>query len=92
MAPPCPLPLITHKAMKNIKQLIRKLQTALNIREIPVTVEEKTFWSIKYKRILTKYTVKIRWPDRQADRVIETYSAAEVVKALAAELQKAKSP
>ena len=92
MAPSCPLPLIIHKAMKNIKQLIRKLQTALNMRDIPVTVEEKTFWSIKYKRIMTKYTVKIRWPDRKADKVIETYSAAEVVKALAAELQKAESP
>ena len=78
--------------MKNIKQLIRKLQTVLNMREIPVTVEEKTFWSIKYKRIMTKYTVKIRWPDRQADKVIETYSAAEVVKALAAELRKTETP
>lgn len=78
--------------MKNIKQLIRKLQTALNMREVPVIIEEKTFWSIKYKRIMTKYTVKIRWPDRKADKVIETYSAAEVAKALAAELRKTETP
>lgn len=80
------------QTMKNIKQLIRKLQTALNMREVPVIIEEKTFWSIKYKRIMTKYTVKIRWPDRKADKVIETYSAAEVAKALAAELRKTETP
>lgn len=79
--------------MPNMRELAYKLQTALNVENVPVVISEKRFFSRKYSRPITKYKAKIRWPDRYADQIIETYSAAELVKALAAkylEVQAAK--
>lgn len=76
--------------MKDLRQLAYKLQTALNLAGLPVVISEKKFWSIKYKRPITKYKAKIRWPDRYAETIIETYSAAELVKALAAKYKEQK--
>lgn len=79
--------------MPNMRELAYKLQTALNMADVPVVISEKRFFSRVYNRPITKYKVKIRWPDRYADQIIETYSAAEMVKALAAkylEVQEAK--
>lgn len=76
--------------MKDLKQLAYKLQTALNLEGLPVVISEKRFWSKKYKRPITKYKAKIRWPDKYAELIISTYSAAELVKALAAKYKEIK--
>lgn len=81
--------------MKNLKQTAYKLQTALNRQGVPVIIHEKRYFSIKYQRPMTKYKVQIRWPDRYAETLADTYSVAEVIKALAGKLeamQEAQTP
>lgn len=78
--------------MKDLKQTAYKLQTALNRMDVPVIIREKRFFSIKYQRPMTKYKVQIRWPDRYAETLADTYSIVEVVKALAGKLQEIQTP
>ena len=55
-------------------------------------IHEKRFFSVRYQRPMTKYKVQIRWPDRYAETLAETYSMAEVIKALAQRWQEIQNP
>lgn len=70
--------------MPNYKNLALKLQNALCRSGENVTMEEKRFYSIRYKRMLTKYIVKRQRPGEPKETIAESYSVIEVVKALAA--------
>ena len=69
--------------MPNYKSLALKLQTALCLAGQHIMVEEKRFYSIRYKRMLTKYMVKRQNPGERKETLLESYSIIDVVKQLA---------
>ncbi len=69
--------------MPNYKSLALKLQTALCLAGEHITIEEKRFYSIRYKRMLTKYIVRRQQPGQARETLIESYSVIDVVKGLA---------
>lgn len=69
--------------MPNYKSLALKLQTALCLAGQHITMEEKRFYSIRYKRMLTKYIVKRQNPGERKETLLESYSIIDVVKRLA---------
>ena len=77
--------------MKNPRKTVDKLQTALGTMGVPIVIEEKKFYSIVYKRPITKYKVKKHRQGETPEPIIETYSLVEVVKALAARLEEEKA-
>lgn len=77
--------------MKNMRKTAEKLQTALGMIGVPVSIEEKRWFSIAYKRPMTRYIVKVKRRGERPEPIIETYSLVEVVKALAARLEEEKA-
>lgn len=69
--------------MPNYKNTARKLQTALCMAGENISIDEKHFYSIPYKKMLTKYIVRRQRPGQPREKIIETYSIVDVVKALA---------
>lgn len=69
--------------MPNYRSLAQKLQTALCVAGEHVTLEEKRFYSIRYKKMITKYIVKRQRPGEPKETLAESYSVIEVVKTLA---------
>lgn len=69
--------------MPSYKSLAQKLQTALCVCGVPVVIEEKRFYSIKYKRFITKYEVYRKEPGQRKEILAETYSIIDVIKKLA---------
>lgn len=72
--------------MANKHQLAQRLQLALNMQGLDVSLTEKTFYSIKYQRVMTKYKLK-----RGRELILSTYSLVEVIKAMAAMLQEVRA-
>lgn len=71
--------------MANLGQLINKLQLALAMKNVEVTVNKKQFYSIKYEKVVTVYKIEERDPVSGKKRLlIKTYKQADAVKALAA--------
>lgn len=69
--------------MPNYRSLALKLQTALCLAGQHISIEEKRFYSIRYKRMLTKYIVRRQMPGEPREVVAESYSVIDVVKRLA---------
>lgn len=69
--------------MPNYRSLAQKLQTALCLAGEHISIEEKRFYSIRYKRMLTKYIVRRQQPGTPKETLIESYSVIDVVKGLA---------
>lgn len=72
----------------NLKRLMYKLQTALNMRGERVKINQYQRWSEKMERMVTKYVVTIERKNRKTGKaeyvaVCESYQTADVVKALA---------
>lgn len=72
----------------NMKRLMYKLQTALNMRGERVKINQYQKWSDKAGRMVTKYMVTIEKMNRKTGKtqyvtVCESYQTADVVKALA---------
>lgn len=68
----------------NLKQLTYKLQAALNQRGEHYKINQLQSYSVRHDRMVTKYVVeKIVPGELRGERVLETYSMAEVVKTLA---------
>ena len=71
--------------MKSLSETAGKLLMALNRSGIPVSLEQKRFWSRKYEKMMTKYTVKrADKATGKKEKLLESYSMSEVVKLLAA--------
>ena len=71
--------------MNKLNALKNKLLTALYMENAPVVLNEKKFYSIKYKKVLTKYKVRVTDPEtHKSETTLSTYSLAEVVQHLAA--------
>lgn len=75
--------------MQELNKIALKLQYALAAAGRPVSVNRRQFYSIVYKKLITKYTVRAEscQPGEKAAVLLETYSLADVVKLLAAELR-----
>lgn len=69
--------------MKNIRALALKLQKALCMRGENISFEEKRFYSIVYRRMLTKYIIRRYAPGRKRETLLETYKLSEAVLKLA---------
>lgn len=70
-------------SVPNYRNTMFKLQMALCLAGENVSVDEKRFYSIPYKKMLTKYIVKRQHPGEPKETIIETYRVVDVVKALA---------
>lgn len=71
--------------MANLGQLINKLQLALAMKNVEVTVNKKQFYSIMYEKVVTVYKIEERDPvSGKKSLLIKTYKQADAVKALAA--------
>lgn len=55
----------------------RKLELALNLRGEPVVLEEKRFWSVECKRIMTCYKVLRCEPGRKKEVLLKTWKIRE---------------
>ena len=67
-----------------LKQTADRLVMALNRSGQTVRLEEKTFYSRKYERLITKRIVTRKNADTgKWERVLETYKLPEVVRVLA---------
>lgn len=66
-----------------LKKTADRLIMALNMGEHSVRLEQKTFFSRKYGRMMTKNIVSRRTDSGKWERVLETYKLSEVVKQLA---------
>lgn len=74
-----------------LRKTADNLLIALNRSGQSVRMEQKTFFSRKYERIMTKYTVKRTNPATgKKEKLLQTYKLAEVVQLLA-ELFKEKT-
>ena len=69
--------------MANYKSLALKLQTALCLAGEHIAIDEKRFYSIRYKRMLTKYILRRQVPGQPKETIAESYSVIEIVKRLA---------
>lgn len=57
-----------------------KLQEALCRKGRPVSIEQRRFWSIRYKRLMTKYIVRAREAETGRNpKVFETYVITDLV-------------
>lgn len=75
--------------MQNLNKAVIKLQYALAAAGRPVSINRRQFYSIVYKRLVTKYTLRVE-PQQQGESrpiLLETYSLAEVAQRLASLLQ-----
>lgn len=71
-------------AVMNLKQLTYKLQSALSQRGEHYKINQLQSYSVRHDRMVTKYVVEKTVPgEPRGERVLETYSMAEVVKTLA---------
>ncbi len=61
----------------------RKLEMALNLRGEPVVLEEKRFWSVECKRIMTCYKVLRCEPGRKKEVLLKTWKIREATMLLA---------
>ena len=66
-----------------LKKTADRLIIALNMSGHSVRMEQKTFFSRKYERMMTKYIVSHQQDSGKWERVLETYKLSEVVKLLA---------
>ena len=67
-----------------LEKTMKRLQMALCQSGQPVGIEKKTFFSVRYGRVMTKYIVTKRQDETGKNkRILETYKMAEVVKQLA---------
>ena len=76
--------------MANLRQLMYKLQTALNLRGRMVRINQFQAWSEKQQRMVTKYVVcEKRMVNKKTKDVaiLESYQMADVVVGLAAMLK-----
>lgn len=75
--------------MQELNKIALKLQYALAAAGRPVSVNRRQFYSTVYKKLITKYTVRAEsfQAGEKAAVLLETYSLADVVKLLAAELR-----
>lgn len=65
--------------MAGMKKTAQKLQRALCLMGEPISFEEKTFWSIKYEKFLTKYIIRRRRPGMKTEKLLETYALKDAV-------------
>ena len=61
----------------------RKLEMALNLRGEPVVLEEKRFWSVECKRIMTCYKVLRCEPGKKKQALLKTWKLREATLLLA---------
>ena len=72
--------------MRNLNQIMRKLQRALLTKRLPVKIDTHQFYSAEQKRMITMYTlttptlgiVKEKWKERDYE-IIHTASQFDVV-------------
>lgn len=70
--------------MKSLSDTAGKLLLALGRAGVDVTLEQKRFWSRKYEKMMTRYTVRRRDAVTQKrETLLETYKLSEVVMLLA---------
>lgn len=75
--------------MQNLNKAANKLQYALAAAGYPVSINRRQFYSIVYRKLITKYTLRAepQQPGGERTVLLETYSLAEVVKTLAGQLR-----
>ena len=61
----------------------RKLELALNLRGDPVVLEEKRFWSVECKRVMTCYKVLRCEPGQKKQVLLKTWKLRDATLLLA---------
>lgn len=72
--------------MQGLNKTAARLQVALAAHGRQISINRRQFYSIVYKRLVTKYTLRKEafLPGEKCEVLLETYSLVDVVKTLAA--------